>query len=84
MELETGLNDVFVINTARRGRLIARDASSADVIKPLVQGTHLRPWYVEHSDEFLIFARRGIEIDRYPAVLEYLSERRREARAKAG
>src|SRR5207253_473534 len=32
--------------------------------------------YIEHSDEYLVFTRRGIEIDRYPAVKGYLENYR--------
>jgi len=38
--------------------------------------SHLRPWYMEHPDQYLIFTRRGIDIESYPAVLEYLSPHR--------
>jgi hypothetical protein len=72
----SGLTEVFVIDGARREDLIRRDSRSADIIKPFVQGTHLRPWYIEDSDEYLIFTRRGIDIQQYPAVLEYLEHHR--------
>ena len=70
----TGLNDAFMIDRATKDKLIAADERSAEIIKHIVQGTHLRPWYIEHSEQFLIFTRRGIEIDRYPAVRDHLSQ----------
>ena len=78
----TGLNEAFVINRQRRDELIGADARSAEIIKPFVQGTHLRPWYVEDSSEFLIFARRGIRIEDYPAVHDYLSRFRAQLEPK--
>ncbi len=72
----TGLNDVFVISKTQRDEVLAQDPNSSDIIKPLIQGTHMRPWYIEQSDEYLIFTRRGIDIERYPAVYEYLSRHR--------
>jgi hypothetical protein len=36
----------------------------------------LRPWYIEESNEYLIFTRRGIAIDEYPTVLAYLERHR--------
>jgi hypothetical protein len=72
--IKTGLNEVFVISRQQRDELIAADARSADIIKPFIQGTHLRPWYVEESSEFLIFARRGIRIEDFPAVHDYLEQ----------
>ncbi|HUY88700.1 MAG TPA: DNA methyltransferase [Pirellulales bacterium] len=78
----SGRNEVFVIDGDRRNRLIAEDPKSAEIIKPFVQGTHLRPWYIEESGEYLIFARRGIRIEDYPAVLDYLETRREELEPK--
>lgn len=80
--VKTGLNEVFVISKQRRDELVQADASSEEIIKPFVQGTHLRPWYVEHSEEHLIFTRRGIEIEKYPAVLAYLAQFREQLEPK--
>ncbi|MBL8132027.1 MAG: Eco57I restriction-modification methylase domain-containing protein, partial [Anaerolineae bacterium] len=68
----TGNNDVFIIDGHTRLRLIAEDTRSAEIIKPLVRGEDLRPWYQIDSGEHLIFTRRGIDIDQYPAVKAYL------------
>jgi hypothetical protein len=80
----TGLNEVFVINGPTRDNLIANDPHCGEIIKRFVQGTNLRPWYVEDSDEFLIFTRRGIRIDEYPAVRDYLAEFREKLEPKPG
>jgi len=74
----TGANEIFVIGEERRNQLLKRDRYSADLIKPFVQGTHLRPWYIEHSDQYLIFTRRGTNIDDYPAIRDYLQAHRTE------
>jgi hypothetical protein len=70
----TGLNEVFVITREQRDRLVQADSRSVELIKPFVQGTHLRPWYIEPSGEFLIFTRRGTRIDEYPAIRKYLEQ----------
>lgn len=80
--IKTGLNEVFVIPRKQRDELIASDARSADIIKPFIQGTHLRPWFVEDSPEFLLFTRRGVRIEDYPAVHEYLSRYRAQLEPK--
>jgi hypothetical protein len=59
-----------------REKLISADCRSADLIKPFVQGTNLRLWYVEQSKEFVIFSRRGVRIEEYPALHQYLGEYR--------
>lgn len=72
--IKTGLNDAFIIDSITRNRLIAEDETSVAIIKPLLRGQDLRPWYQENSGEFLIFANRGVEIDRFPAVKRYLED----------
>ncbi len=80
--VKTGLNEVFVINQQQRNTLVTTDPCSAKILKPFIQGTHLRPWYVEESTEFLIFARRGVNIEDYPAVHEYLKQFRTQLEPK--
>ncbi|MFN0051662.1 MAG: hypothetical protein ACKV0T_05695, partial [Planctomycetales bacterium] len=53
----TGLTEVFVINEATRERLISEEVGSAALIKPYAQGTHVRPWYIEHNGQFLLAIR---------------------------
>jgi hypothetical protein len=72
--ITTGLNDAFVISGATRQRLISDDPRSADLIKPLALGRDVRRWHVENCDRWLIFARRGVRIDDYPAIKLYLSQ----------
>jgi hypothetical protein len=90
--LITGLTEVFVLNGERRAALIAADPRSAEVIKPFVQGTHIRPWYAEDSGEFLLaipssanhewpWSNAGDEAENvfaatYPAVYAHLNEHR--------
>lgn len=69
----TGLNEAFVIDAATRERLIAEDPKSAEVIKPFLAGRDIKRYQTPKSDKYLIFTRRGIRIEEYPAVLNYLS-----------
>lgn len=80
--IKTGLNDVFVINKQQRDEIVAADARSVEVIKPLIQGTHLRPWYIEGSTDYLIFTRRGIRIQDYPAIYAYLNQHKTQLEPK--
>lgn len=72
--IKTGLNEAFVIDKATRDRLIAQDAKSAEVIKPFLEGKDLKKWRVEGRDLFLIFTRRGIDIDKYPVIKAHLEQ----------
>ena len=72
--VKTGLNEAFIIDQATRDRLVKEHPQSVEIIKPMLRGEDLRPWYQENEGRWLIFARRGIEINKYPAVLEYLQQ----------
>lgn len=70
----SGLNGAFIINSETRKALIQKDKTSEKLIKPLFGGEDVRRYYVEDSGMWLIFARRGVEIGRYPAIQEHLSK----------
>jgi type I restriction-modification system DNA methylase subunit len=74
--IKTGANEVFVISQFERDRLVKKDERNSKILKAFVQGTHLRPWYVESSDQFLIFTRRGIKIEEYPVIESLLADQR--------
>jgi hypothetical protein len=69
-----GLKEAFVINSDVRYRLIKKHKSSEAIIKPYLEGKDLRLWYVEAEGRWLVFTRRGIEINKYPAVKSYLGQ----------
>jgi len=69
----TGLNKAFVIDRAMRDRLVAEDSRSAEIIKPWLRGRDVKRWRVEWAGLYVIFTRRGIDIEQYPAVRGYLS-----------
>ena len=68
----TGCNESFLISRDQKAKLVAEDPASAEVIFPFLSGSQVRPWHLKESGDFIIFARRGIEIDRYPAVRRHL------------
>jgi len=72
--IKTGLNEAFIIDTTTRDWLVEEDPKCAEIIKPMVRGEDLRPWYQEDEGRWLIFTRRGIDIDAYPAIKEYLGQ----------
>jgi hypothetical protein len=69
----TGLNEAFMIDNKTRMALIGKDPRSAELIKPLVGGEDIRRWVFHNKDLWLIFTRRGIEIEKYPAIKEHLA-----------
>lgn len=72
--IKTGLNEVFLVDTLTRDRLVRQHASSAEIIKPYLRGQDIRRWRPTWDGLWMIFARRGIAIERYPAVERYLAQ----------
>ena len=68
----SGLNEAFVIDSETRRRLIGRDKRSVDLIKPVLCGEDVRRYFFRDRKQWLIFPRRGVDIDRYPAIREHL------------
>jgi hypothetical protein len=55
----TGLNEAFIVNQATRDQLISDDPSCAAIIKPILRGEDLRPWYQEDEGRWLILLPSG-------------------------
>ncbi len=69
----TGLNEAFVINEAKRQELIEEDPRSAELIKPWLRGRDIGRWKPDWAGLYVIFTRRGVDIDEYPAIQSHLS-----------
>lgn len=70
--VKTGLNDAFIIDTETRDKLVKADPSCASMIKKMLRGEDLRPWYQEDEGRWLIFMRRGTDIHQFPSIKAYL------------
>jgi len=68
----TGLNEAFVIDKDTRNKLIAENPSSANILKPYIRGRDVKKWCVDYQDLWIIFTRRGIDIEKYPAIKKHL------------
>ncbi len=69
----TGCNEAFLIDQPTRDRLVAEDPRSEEVIKPYLRGQDIGRWVPAWDRKYMIFARRGIEIEQYPAIFAHLS-----------
>ena len=79
----TGLNEAFVINEAKRQELIEEDPRSAELIKPWLRGRDIGRWKPDWAGLYVIFTRRGVDIDEYPAIQSHLSWWRADLEPKA-
>ena len=82
--ITTGLNAAFVIDGATRRALIDADPKSAELIKPVLRGRDIQRWQAQWVGLYLIYARKGVAINRYPAVRDYLQGYQDALSKKAG
>lgn len=69
----TGLNEAFLIDAATRTSLIAEDPRSTELIKPYLRGQDVARWSAHWDGTWMIFARRGVAIEEFPAIKRHLS-----------
>lgn len=80
--IKTGLNEAFVIDEATREQLIAEDPKSADLIKPWLRGRDIKKWQADWAGLYVLFTRRGTDIEQYPAVKRHLEQFRADLEPK--
>ncbi len=78
--IKTGYNPAFIIDRATRDRLVAEDAASTDIIRPLLRGRDIRRYRIRWDGTYLIATHNGFEdtpainVDEYPAVKKHLNQ----------
>ena len=78
--IKTGFNDAFIISTEKRNEILAncRDAEerkrTEELIRPILRGRDIKRYGYDWANLYLIatFPSRHYDIDRYPAVKQYL------------
>ena len=74
----TGCNEAFIISGEKRKELIAKDAKSVEIIRPILRGRDIKRYGYEFADLWLIATHNGygdtprVDINAYPAVKEHL------------
>ncbi len=76
--IKTGFNEAFIIDEKKRNELINDDARSAKVIKPFWEGKDISRWASAVEDKYIIFTKRGINIEAYPAIKSHLEQFRKQ------
>jgi len=75
---ESGLNQAFVVaaDYARAAGL------EQDLLRPLIKNSNIARYAISYPDELLIYVPRGVQIGRYPAVMQHLENYRRRLEAR--
>ena len=80
--VKTGFNDAFIINGAKKDELIAEDAKSAEIIRPILRGRDIKRYGYAFADLWLINVHNGmqnkgiaqIQVEHYPAIKAHLDK----------
>jgi len=70
----TGFNKAFVIDEKTKNELISEDENNKDLIKPFLIGKDVQRYVINYQQQYIIFTRRGIDIEKYPTIKRYLEE----------
>jgi hypothetical protein len=68
----TGANKIFIIDEKLKNELLNKDPNSKELIKPILKGADIKRYYNINASNWIIFTRRGTDIEKYPAIKEYL------------
>lgn len=74
--IKTGFNEAFIIDNETKERLYAEDASSANIIKPILRGRDIKRYTAEWAGLWLINSHNNppVKIDDYPAIKKHLDD----------
>ena len=70
--IKTGYNEAFILNAEKRLELIEKCPEADSIIRPILLGKNIKRYKYDWNKLWIIFTRRGVQIDDYPAVKEHL------------
>ena len=78
--IKTGLNEAFIIDSAKKDELIKKDPKSAEIIRPILRGRDIKRYSYDFADKWLINTHNGsqtmprVDVNNYPAIKEHLDK----------
>ena len=70
----SGLTDAFVIDEEQRDKILKANPDALEIIKPFLKGRDVRRYNIETKGDYLIYTYHGIDMSKYPSVLQYLRQ----------
>ena len=64
----TGYNAAFIIDQAKRDKLVAADPKSAEIIRPILRGRDVRAWVADWAGLYLINTHNGVKTEGIPPI----------------
>ena len=69
----TGKNDVFIFNHDNKSKLIDKGVEE-ELIKPILLGSSIKRYSINFSKDYLLFTRRGLNIEDFKGAKNYLKK----------
>ncbi|MGZ3811850.1 MAG: DUF7149 domain-containing protein [Mucilaginibacter sp.] len=70
--IKTGYNEAFIIDSVRKDELLKKCPEAVEILRPIIRGRDIKKYSIKHEDKWIIFTRRGIDIELYPAIKQHL------------
>jgi len=72
--IKSGLTEAFLFDEETKNKIINEDPKSSDLIKPVLRGRDVVPWYGKNQGYYMLctFPALNIEIDDYPSIKRHL------------
>jgi len=72
--LKTGLTKAYVLDEGKATELIKRDSKSSEILLPFLRGDEVGPYQIRSKKRYIILAKIGVEMQRYPALMNWLAQ----------
>ncbi|MCX6686345.1 MAG: Eco57I restriction-modification methylase domain-containing protein [Methanoregula sp.] len=83
MGIKSGLTKAFEIDLKTKNKIIELNPESAEIIKPFINGKNIRRYHLDFENIFLIYTHHGIDIKKYPAIIDHLNQFKEELKNRA-
>ncbi len=70
----TGFNEAFIIDKTKKEELEKGNTLNFELLKPFLEGKDLKKWSTPEIDKWIIFTRRGTDIEKYSSIKRHLEE----------
>jgi len=72
MGIKSGLTKAFVIDRETREEILTENPEALEIIKPFLNGRHVRRYQVHSPNLYLVYTYHGVPIVKYPAIERHL------------
>ncbi|MGB9755832.1 MAG: Eco57I restriction-modification methylase domain-containing protein, partial [Desulfurella sp.] len=88
--ISTGLNEAFIITTEKKDEILANCKTEEErertskIIKPILRGRDIKRYYYEWAGLWLLWIYQGINIEKYPSILQHLLPFKKKLEVRTG